>query len=221
MNTTIAQLGRRLRLGVVGGPGSFIGAVPRPAARLDDHFEVVAAALSRNPERSRAAARAIGIADERAYGDHVELLAREAARTDGIDALAIMTPNRSHHPVARDALARGLDVICDKPLTTTLEDALDLVRRVRDSGLVFCTTYNYSGYPMVRHARAMVRSGALAASGSSTSSTSRATSRPRPRPTGIPRPIGGSRRQRVVLCWFWATSAPTPTISPPSSPGSS
>jgi predicted dehydrogenase len=164
MNTTIARLGRRLRLGVVGGgPGSFIGAVHRTAARLDDHFEVVAAVLSRNPERSRAAARAIGIADERAYGDHVELLAREAERTDGIDALAIMTPNRSHHPVARDALARGLDVICDKPLTTTLEDALDLVRRVRDSGLVFCTTYNYSGYPMVRHARAMVRSGALGA----------------------------------------------------------
>jgi predicted dehydrogenase len=162
MNTTIARLGRRLRLGVVGGgPGSFIGAVHRTAARLDDHFEVVAAVLSRNPERSRAAARAIGIADERAYGDHAELLAKEAERPDGIDALAIMTPNREHHPVARDALARGLDVICDKPLTTTLEDALDLVRRVRDSGLVFCTTYNYTGYPMVRHARAMVRSGAL------------------------------------------------------------
>jgi predicted dehydrogenase len=162
MNTTIARLGRRLRLGVVGGgPGSFIGAVHRAAARLDDRFEVVAAVLSRNPERSRAAARAIGIADERAYGDHVELLAREAERADGIDVLAIMTPNRAHHPVARDALARGLDVICDKPLTTTLDDALDLVRRVRDSGLVFCTTYNYSGYPMVRHARAMVRSGVL------------------------------------------------------------
>jgi predicted dehydrogenase len=164
MNTTIARLGRRLRLGVVGGgPGSFIGAVHRTAARLDDHYEVVAAVMSRNPERSRAAARAIGIAEERAYGDHLELLTREAERADGIDVLAIMTPNRSHHPVARDALARGLDVICDKPLTTTLEDALDLVRRVRESGLVFCTTYNYTGYPMVRHARAMVRSGALGA----------------------------------------------------------
>jgi predicted dehydrogenase len=164
MNTTIARLGRRLRLGVVGGgPGSFIGPVHRAAARLDDHYEVVAAVLSRNPERSRAAARAIGIADERAYGDHVELLAKETERADGIDVLAIMTPNRSHHPIARDALARGLDVICDKPLTTTLADALDLVRRVKESGLVFCTTYNYTGYPMVRHARAMVKSGALGA----------------------------------------------------------
>jgi predicted dehydrogenase len=164
MNTTIQRLGRRLRLGVVGGgAGSFIGTVHRTAARLDDHYEVVAAVLSRNPERSRAAARSIGIADERAYGDHAELLAKEAGRADGIDVLAIMTPNDLHHPAARDALARGLDVICDKPLTTTLDDALDLVGRVRDSGLVFCTTYNYTGYPMVRHARAMVRSGALGA----------------------------------------------------------
>jgi predicted dehydrogenase len=162
MNTTIARLGRRLRLGVVGGgPGSFIGTVHRAAARLDDHYEIVAAAMSRNPERSRAAARAIGIAEERAYADHRELLDREAERTDGVDVLAIMTPNDMHYPVARAALARGLDVICDKPLTTKLEDALDLTRRVRDSGLVFCLTHNYTGYPMVRQARAMVRSGAL------------------------------------------------------------
>ena len=164
MSTTIARLGRRLRLGMVGGgPGSFIGTVHRTAARLDDHYEVVAAVLSRNPERARAAARAIGIAEARAYPDHGELLAREAEREDGIEVLAIMTPNHMHHAAARDALARGLDVICDKPLTTRLEDALDLVRRVAASGLVFCTTYNYTGYPMVRHARAMVRSGALGA----------------------------------------------------------
>lgn len=162
MNATIARLGRRLRLGVVGGgPGSFIGPVHRTAARLDDHYEVVAAVLSRNPERSRAAARAIGIPEDRAYADHGELLAREAERPDGIDVLAIMTPNDLHYPVAREALARGLDVICDKPLTTKLEDALDLVKRVRASGLVFCLTHNYTGYPMVRHARAMVQSGAL------------------------------------------------------------
>ena len=162
MNPTIARLGRRLRLGVVGGgPSSFIGAVHRTAARLDDHYEVVAGVLSRDPERSRAAARAIGIAEERAYADHAELLAKEAERPDGIDVLAIMTPNDAHYPAARDALARGLDVICDKPLTTSLEGALDLVRRVEASGLVFCLTHNYTGYPMVRHARAMVRSGAL------------------------------------------------------------
>jgi predicted dehydrogenase len=162
MSTTIERLGRRLRLGVIGGgPGSFIGTVHRAAARLDDHYEIVAAVLSRNPERSSAAARAIGIAEERAYVDHRELLAREAERADGIDALAIMTPNDTHYPIACDALARGLDVICDKPLTTKLADALDLVRRVKASGLVFCLTHNYTGYPMVRHARAMVQSGAL------------------------------------------------------------
>jgi predicted dehydrogenase len=162
MNTTIARMGRRLRLGVVGGgPGSFIGTVHRAAARLDDHYEIVAAAMGRNPERSRAAARAIGIPEERAYADHGELLAREAERADGIDVLAIMTPNDTHYPIARDALARGLDVICDKPLATNLDDALDLVRRVGESGLVFCLTHNYTGYPMVRHARAMVQGGEL------------------------------------------------------------
>ncbi len=109
------------------------------------------------------AARAIGIAAERAYGDHAELLAKEAARADGIDVLAVMTPNALHYPAARDALAQGLDVICDKPLTTTLDDALDLVRRVRASGLVFCLTHNYTGYPMVRQARAMVKAGTLGA----------------------------------------------------------
>ncbi len=164
MNTTIARLGRRLRLGVVGGgPGSFIGPVHRAAARLDDHYEVVAAVLSRNPERSRAAAKDLGIAPERAYDDHTRLLAGEAARTDGIDVLAIMTPNAQHYPAARSALEAGLDVICDKPLTTRLADAEDLVRRVQASGLVFCTTFNYTGYPMVRHARAMVKEGALGA----------------------------------------------------------
>ena len=164
MSTTIAQLGRRLRLGVVGGgPGSFIGPVHRAAARLDDHFEVVAAVLSRDPERSRRAAQDLGIAAERAYDDHARLIAGEAARADGIDALAVMTPNHLHYPAARDALAAGLDVICDKPLTTRLADALDLVRRVRTSGLVFCLTYNYTGYPMVRQARAMVREGELGA----------------------------------------------------------
>lgn len=164
MNRTITRLGRRLRLGVVGGgPGSFIGPVHRAAARLDDHYEVVAAVLSRDPERSRAAAGALGIPADRAYADHTELLARERARPDGIDVLAIMTPNAQHYPAARDALAQGVDVICDKPLTTRLDDALNLVRRVLASGLVFCLTHNYTGYPMVRQARAMVQAGTLGA----------------------------------------------------------
>jgi predicted dehydrogenase len=164
MNTTLKALGRRLRLGVVGGgPGSFIGEVHRIAARMDDHFEVVAGVLSSDASRSRAAATAIGIAPERAYADHAELIAQEAARADGIDVLAIMTPNALHHAAAQGALAHGLDVICDKPLTTTLNHAQDLVQRVRQSQRVFCVTYNYSAYPMVRQARAMVQDGTLGA----------------------------------------------------------
>jgi predicted dehydrogenase len=162
VNPTIRALGRRLRLGVVGGgPGSFIGPVHRAAARLDDRYEIVAAVLSSNAERSKAAARDIGIAKERAYADWREMLAREAARDDGIDVVAIMTPNDSHVQIAEAALDAGLDVICDKPLATSLAQAIGLVRKVHASGLVFCLTYNYSAYPMVRQARAMVRAGAI------------------------------------------------------------
>ena len=162
MSTTIRALGRRLRLGVVGGgSGSFIGPVHRAAARLDDHYEVVAAVLSRDADRSRAAAQDIGIGAERAYGDLAALLASEDRREDGIDVLAVMTPNAMHYTACRDALDHGLDVICDKPLTASLGDAVDLVRLVRSSGRVFCVTYNYTGYPMVRQARAMIKAGEL------------------------------------------------------------
>ena len=162
INPVIAKLGHRLRLGVVGGgPSSFIGEIHRSAARLDDRYEVVASVLSSNPERSRAAGRAIGIAEGRAYGAFEEMVEQEGKRDDGIEVLAVMTPNGEHYAACCTALERGMDVICDKPLTTKLEDSLDLVRRVRDSGLVFCTTYNYTGYPMVRQARAMVAAGEL------------------------------------------------------------
>jgi len=163
-NPTVAGLGRRLRLGVVGGgPGSFIGPVHRTAARLDDRYAVVASVLSSDPERSVEAGRALGVPADRAYPTLDALFDAEAARPDGVDVLAIMTPNHAHHPAAVRALDLGLDVVCDKPLTTTLDDAVDLVRRVRASDRVFCTTYNYSGYPMVRQARAMVAAGRLGA----------------------------------------------------------
>ena len=161
-NPVIEKLGRRLRLGVMGGgPGSVIGEVHRTAARLDDRYEVVGGVLSSNAERSRAAGRALGWAPERTYGDVDEMLAAETERPDGIDVVAIMTPNDSHYPLACRWLDAGRDVICDKPLTTNLDDARDLVARVRASGLVFCTTYNYSAYPMVRQARAMVADGEI------------------------------------------------------------
>jgi predicted dehydrogenase len=161
MNPVIQALGRRLRLGVVGGSRGFIGPVHRTAARLDDLFEVAAGVLSSDPERGRAAAVAIGLPPERAYPTVEAMLAGERSLPDGIDAVAIMTPNAHHYPAAMAALEEGLDVICDKPLTTSLEDARALVRKVRETGLVFCTTYNYSAYPMVRQARAMVRAGEI------------------------------------------------------------
>jgi predicted dehydrogenase len=164
MNSVYAALGRRLRLGVVGGgPGSFIGEVHRTAARLDDNYEVVASVMSADAERSRAAGQAIGIAADRAYGTAAEMFEAEARRRDGMEVVVIMTPNDSHSALARAALDRGLDIICDKPLTTNLKDALDLVERVRKSGVVFCHTFNYAAFPMVRQARAMVADGDIGA----------------------------------------------------------
>ena len=153
---------RRLRLGMVGGgPGGFIGAVHRIAARLDDRFELVAAALSSNPERSRAAALDLHIAPERAYGSFAEMAAGEARRPDRIDAVSIVTPNHLHFQPAKAFLEAGIHVICDKPLTTTVEDALALAQMVRRSGLIFGLTHNYTGYPLVRQAREMIEAGEL------------------------------------------------------------
>jgi predicted dehydrogenase len=155
---------RRLRLGMVGGgEGAFIGAVHRMAARLDDRWELVAGCFSRDAGRGARSAAALHVAADRAYADWAAMARAEAARPDGIDAVAIVTPNASHHPIARAFLDAGIHVICDKPLCTTLEDARDLVRMVASSGRVFALTHNYTGYPMVRHARAMVTDGALGA----------------------------------------------------------
>jgi predicted dehydrogenase len=161
-NPVIDMLGRRLRLAVVGGgPGSFIGAMHRAAARLDDRYEIVAGALSSDPDRSVTAATGLGIAADRAYPSVEELFVAEAGRSDGADVVAIMTPNDSHHSYAVSALRHGFDVICDKPITNTLAEAVDVLATVDDTGLVFCLTHNYTGYPMVRQARAMIADGML------------------------------------------------------------
>jgi predicted dehydrogenase len=153
---------RRLRLGMVGGgPGAFIGAVHRIAARMDDCYELVAAALSSDPEKSLASAAELHI--PRAYGRFEEMAAAEAGRPDRIDAVAIVTPNHMHYANAKKFLDAGIHVICDKPLTTTLEDALDLEKTVKRTGLIFGLTHNYTGYPMVRQAREMVLAGELGA----------------------------------------------------------
>jgi predicted dehydrogenase len=162
LNPVISLLGRRLLLAVIGGgPGSFIGAMHRQAARLDDRYELVAACLSSNAEKSVQSGRELGLAPERCYADGDALIAGEAARADGADVIAIMTPNDSHFRYAMAALHAGLDVICDKPMTNTLQEALALVEQVNTTGRVFCLTHNYTGYPMVRQARAMVDDGQL------------------------------------------------------------
>jgi predicted dehydrogenase len=162
LNPVISVLGRRLRLAVIGGgAGSFIGATHRQAARLDDRYELVAASLSSDPQRSVSAGREIGLRPERCYASAMDLLAAESTRADGADVVAIMTPNDSHFEFAMTALAKGFDVICDKPMTNTVAEAEQLRQRVLDTGLVFCLTHNYTGYPMVRQAKAMVAEGQL------------------------------------------------------------
>lgn len=153
---------RRLRLGMVGGgPGAFIGAVHRIAARLDDRYELVAAALSSDAERGLAAAEELHI--PRAYRSFGEMASAESKRPDGIDVVSIVTPNYLHHAPAKAFLEASIHVICDKPLTSTLEDALDLAEIVKRTGLVFGLTHNYTGHPMVRQAREMVAAGELGA----------------------------------------------------------
>ncbi len=152
----------RIRLGMVGGgEGAFIGAVHRLAARMDDHYELVAGALSATPAKARRSAAALGIAADRSYSDFVRMATAEAERADGIEAVAIVTPNHLHAPIARAFLERGIHVICDKPLTTTLADARDLQKRARKAKRILAVTYNYTGYPMIRHARQMVAEGEL------------------------------------------------------------
>ena len=162
LNPVISSLGRRLRLAVIGGgPGSFIGAMHRQAARIDDRYELVAGVLSSNPQRAKSAGLEIALAPERAHTNVLEMLDSEAARPDGADVVAIMTPNDSHYEYAVAALERGFDVICDKPMTNTLAEAEQLHRKVQQTGLVFCLTHNYTGYPLVRQAKAMVMDGQL------------------------------------------------------------
>jgi predicted dehydrogenase len=160
--TTVGEGKRRIRLGMVGGgPGAFIGAVHRIAARMDDHYELVAAALSSDAARSRAAAQDLHIAPQRAYGSYTEMARAEASRPDRIEAVAIVTPNNLHYPMAKTFVEAGFHVICDKPLTTTLQEALDLAAIVKRSSAIFGLTHNYTGYPMVRQARQMITDGEL------------------------------------------------------------
>lgn len=153
----------RIRLGMVGGgQGAFIGAVHRLAARMDDHYEFVAGALSSDAARSKASGEELGLAPDRIYGDFREMAKAEAKRADGIDVVSIVTPNHMHFPAAKAFIEAGIHVICDKPLSLNLKEALALEKLLaKNKNVIFALTHNYSGYPMIRQARAMVAAGEL------------------------------------------------------------
>ncbi len=151
-----------IRLGMVGGgQGAFIGGVHRIAARIDGDYQLVAGALSSDPVRALASARELGISDDRSYASYADMAKAEAIRADGIQVVAIVTPNHMHFGPAKAFLEAGIHVICDKPLTSTLEDAEKLAKIAAKSGVLFILTHNYTGYPMVRQAQEMVQKGKL------------------------------------------------------------
>jgi len=154
--------GGKVRLGMVGGgEGAFIGAVHRLAARMDDHYDLVAGALSSTPEKARRSGAALGLPADRTYDDFDAMAKAESKRSEGIEAVAIVTPNHMHAGPAYAFLKAGIHVICDKPLTTSLAEAKKLKAAADKSNLIFAVTHNYTGYPLVRRAREMIRAGDL------------------------------------------------------------
>lgn len=152
----------RIKLGMVGGGiGAFIGGVHRIAARIDDQFELVAGALSSDPTRARESALQLGIDESRSYQDYQTMATQEAAREDGIDVVSIVTPNHMHFPIAKAFLEAGIHVICDKPMTFNLAEAIELKEIADKSNKLFVLTHNYSAYPVVRMAQEMVQQGKL------------------------------------------------------------
>ena len=152
----------RIRLGMVGGGrDAFIGGVHRIASRLDDHYELLAGAFSSTAEKSALSALDLGVEKSRAYASFTEMAETESARDDGIEAVSIVTPNHLHFAAAKAFLQQGIHVICDKPLTSSLDDARELVKIASDSKAMFVLTHNYTGYPMIRQARAMIDAGEL------------------------------------------------------------
>jgi predicted dehydrogenase len=153
---------RKVRVGMVGGaPGAGIAGTHRIAMRLDDKYQLVAGVFSRNREKSLAAAKELGILEDRVYPDYGTMADAEAGREDGVDAVVIVTPTDSHYQIAKKVLEAGLNVICDKPLCLSVAEAKELKTLAEQGGLIVCLTHNYSGYAMVRHAARMVRDGAL------------------------------------------------------------
>ena len=162
MNTLAHTPHRPLRLAIIGGgPTSWIGGMHRRAAQFDGAWQVVAGVFSSKADRSRDAAAGFGLEPARGYADVASMLVAEKAREDGIEAVAIMTPNDTHYPYCVAALDAGLDVICDKPVSTTAREARDLAARAKKQDRVLCVTHGYSAYPMTRYAKQLIAEGAI------------------------------------------------------------
>ena len=152
----------KIKLGMVGGgEGAFIGEVHRIAARMDERFQLCAGALCSDPERSLKSALDLGLPEDRSYSDYKEMAISESQRDDGINFVSIVTPNHLHHPIAKAFLEVGINVICDKPMTMNSEEAQELIDISESSDLIFAVTYNYSGYPLIREAREIIKKGDL------------------------------------------------------------
>jgi len=152
----------RLRYGMIGGgPGAFIGNVHRKSIAMDGNAELVCGVFSQKYENTVATGESLGLPKERLYRTFEEMIRAEARRPDKPDFITIVTPNSTHYPAAKLALENGFAVVCDKPLATTTGDALDLACLVRETGLMFCVTYAYSGYPIVKHLREIIRAGEI------------------------------------------------------------
>jgi len=155
-------MGREIRIGMVGGgKDAFIGGVHRIALRLDGYYELVAGSFSSNFDNSKETGKNLGLAEDRIYKTYQEMAEKESTRSDGIDVVAIVTPNHLHVPIAKIFADKGIHIICDKPLALSSEEAIDLKNIVESKKLIFALTHNYTGYPMVRHARSLIQKGDL------------------------------------------------------------
>ena len=155
---------RKIRMGMVGGSlDAFIGAVHRRAAIMDGEIELVCGAFSSSPEKSKATGEALYLPADRVYGSFEEMIQKEKELPEGerMDFVSVVTPNHVHFAPTKMALENGFHVVCDKPVTHQTEDAEKLVKIVEDSGLIFCLTHNYTGYPMVKEAKALIEAGVL------------------------------------------------------------
>ena len=148
----------KLKLGMIGGgQGAFIGGVHRIASRIDDHYELVAGSLASKPDVAHASAKDLGISEDRSYSSYAEMSEKESNRDDGIEVVSIVTPNHMHADPAIEFLTKGIHVICDKPMTSTMDDANKLAKIVSQSKAHFFLTHNYSGYPVIREMKSLIK----------------------------------------------------------------